>query len=623
MKRKPFTLFIHIALTVIFVGAMCTHFFGIQGDVTIADRGKTSTFAITSGPGGGVFPFEVELVSADVEFYPGTTTPMDFKSLIRINNRNYEVSMNNPAVVEGWRFYQSGMTADSSTFSISYDPFGIGITYCGYMLLAIGLVGFFFQRNTAWSALIRRRTAIVTLLIFVSFGSANSAELPTMQRSMATDMGKMYVYWNDRICPMQTMARDVTIKLYGSEEYKGMTPEQVLSGWLFYFDEWLRDYVTNNPEISDSEIDKSQKKLLERKTLITILGTGEAFRIYPYVTAEGYTDWLSLTGHRPAQMGLEQWKFMQTTMPRIKELLLLGKNIKADEEIMLLIENQKKYAGRVKLPSENKIIAEILYNRMARPFWGGVIAIILSVIYLYIGLSRRKSNMPIMLVAVSLLYLTTGAVVCAVIVSWWLSGHVPLSNGTEMMLFMATISLLIALTKKDNIIRGALILIAAMSLMVAGMASKTPQIGSLMPVLASSLLAVHVMFIMCAYVLFLLMAVLSLIALISKSAERKEDLSRLNRIILTPAVSLLAVGIMIGAVWANKSWGRYWGWDPKETCALLMLLIYAVPLHWAYSRLSWFRKPDILHRYLLIAIGTVLFTYFGANFLIPGLHSYA
>lgn len=623
MKRKPFTLLIHIALAVIFVGAMCTHFFGIQGDVTIADRGKTSTFAITSGTGGGVFPFEVELVSADVEFYPGTTTPMDFKSLISINNRNYEVSMNNPAVVEGWRFYQSGMTADSSTFSISYDPFGIGITYCGYILLAVGLIGFFFQRNTAWSALTRRRVALVALLIFVSFGSANSAELPTMQRPLAAEMGKIYVYWNDRICPMQTMARDVTLKLYGREEYRGLTPEQVLSGWLFYFDEWLRDYVTNNPEISDSEIDKSQKKLLERKTLITILGTGEAFRIYPYVTAEGYTDWLSLTGHRPAQMSLEQWKFMQNTMPRIKELLLLGKNIRADEEIMLLIENQKKYAGRIKLPSENKVIAEILYNRMARPFRVGVIVILLSVIYLYVGLSRRKFIRPIMLVAVSLLYLTTGAVVCTVAVSWWLSGHVPMSNGTEMMLFMAAISLIIALTKKDNIIRGALILIAAMALMVAGIASKTPQIGSLMPVLASPLLAVHVMSIMCAYVLFLLLAVLSLIAIISKNPERKEDLRRLNRIILTPAVSLLALGIMVGAVWANKSWGRYWGWDPKETCALLMLLIYSVPLHWASSRLSWFRKPDILHRYLLIAIVTVLFTYFGANFLIPGLHSYA
>lgn len=621
MMHKPFTLLIHIALVIILTGALCTHFFGIQGELTIKDHECGTMFTNTSGIGSNRLPFAVSLISADVDFYPGTTTPMDFKSIIRANNKDYHISMNKPAVIDGWRFYQSGMNTDSSTFTLSYDPWGIGITYLGYALLTIGLIGFFFQKKSAWRALVKRGSVVGLCLYFCS--SANASELPVMQRPLAADLGKVYVYWNDRISPMQTMAQDVTMKLYGSSTYKGMTAEQVLSGWLFYFDEWLTDYTANNPEIQDNDIDKKKKKLLERRYLITILGTGEAFKIYPYHTSEGYIEWLSLTGHRPSEMSLEQWQFMQTSMPHIKELLLHGKNIKADDEIKNLISNQKKYAGENVLPTATKIKVEIIYNRYVRPIYGGIIAIILSAIFLYIGLSKRKQGVWIKTILTVAHILLTVMVTGAVILSWWLSGHIPLSNGTEMMMFMSAISLIISLALKDKIVKGALLMVGEMCLLVAGMATKTPQIGTLMPVLASPLLSVHVMVIMCAYVLFILMAVLSLIGLISKNMNRKEELSRINRIILTPAVSLLALGIMIGAVWANQSWGRYWGWDPKETCALVMMLVYAVPLHWACKRCRRFREPNFLHLYLLIALATVLFTYFGANFLIPGLHSYA
>lgn len=422
---------------------------------------------------------------------------------------------------------------------------------------------------------------------------------------------------------MQTMARDVTVKLYGSDSYKGLTSEQVLSGWLFYFDEWFRDYAGYEPEISRTDFDKSRKKLLERKSLITLLGTGEAFRIYPYRTAGGYTEWLSLTGRRPAQMDLEQWVFMSKTLPTIKELLLSGRNIRADEELKVLIRNQKKYAGEEVLPSEKKLKAEVLYNRYARPLYLGLLVLLLSGFYLFAGLSGRCVKRLWRVSATVGLIVAVVLNLSAVGMIWWLGGHVPMSNGTEMMLFMSAVSLVTALAVRQFVVRGSLLLVSAMALMVAGMASRTPQIGSLMPVLASPLLALHVMVIMCAYVLFVLMAVLSVIALLTKKESLKTELCRLNRLILLPAVFLLAVGIMIGAVWANRSWGRYWGWDPKETCALVMLVVYSLPLHWASPRLSCFRRPRVLHVYLLVALATVLFTYFGANFLIPGLHSYA
>lgn len=622
MKRKPFTLLIHIALAVMLVGAMCTHYFGIQGEMTIKDSSKVSAFTKKSGPGDGCFPFEISLIAADVEFYPGTTTPMDFKSMIRVNDIDYTVSMNHPAIVDGWRFYQSGMNADTSTLSVSYDPWGIRITYFGYSLLAIGLIAFFFQKNTAWRSLIKRKVALI-MLVCVGSSGVSASELHVMQRPLAADFGKVYVYWNERICPMQTMARDVTVKLYGKDSYNGMTAEQVLSGWLFYFDDWLRDYIANNPEMNKSDIDKSKKKLLERKTLITMLGTGDAFRIYPYQTVSGYTEWMSLTERRPSQMSLEQWLFMQTSMPRIKEMLSKGKNIDADKEIKKLIESQIKYAGDNVLPSETKMKAEILYNRFARPIYGGIIAIALSIYYLYAGLSQRKFRRTIRMVTQMVLCLMAALAVGVVMLSWWLSRHIPLSNGPEMMLFMSALSLVSSLAIRRETVKGAILIVAGMALIVAGMASRTPQIGSLMPVLASPLLSLHVMVIMCAYVLFVLMAVLSVIALVSADKALKIEFCRINRIMLVPAVSLLAFGIMIGAVWANQSWGRYWGWDPKETCALIMMLVYSVPLHWASPKLKRFRQPKYLHIYLVLALITVLFTYFGANYLIPGLHSYA
>lgn len=242
---------------------------------------------------------------------------------LRIDSHDVNVSMNKVGEYDGWRFFQSGMDPDGSTLSVSHNPWGTGITYTGYILLGIGMIGFFFQRHTPWRALLRSRKTAVLLCLAMMRALCDAAELPAMQRPLASNLGKVYVYWNDRVCPMQTMARDVTLRLYDSDSYQGMTAEQVLSGWLFYYEEWLRDYEANAESVADAT-PKQRKAESEKLGLINWLGTGEAFKIYPYRTAEGHLEWLSLTGKRPSRMELEQWKFMQTTMPDIKENLLAG-----------------------------------------------------------------------------------------------------------------------------------------------------------------------------------------------------------------------------------------------------------------------------------------------------------
>lgn len=618
MKKTPFTLLIHIALAVILAGAIVTHFCGIQGTLTLPDGGEpVSRFDLTDGPGDGTLPFEISLESAEIVFYPGTTTPMDFRSHLLVDGLPVEVSMNNVALVRGWRFYQSGLSAADSTLAVSHDPWGIGITYCGYGLLVIGFVGFFFQRNTPWRALLRRRAAVLIILFLSAVGArAADSELPAMQRPLAANLGKAYVYWNDRICPMQTMARDVTARLYGGESYRGLTAEQVLSGWLFYYERWERDWREMHPGAPEG------KKAAEREALIRWLGTGEAFKIYPYRTADGHTEWLSLTGRRPSRMSLEQWRFMQTTMPRIEGLLLQGRNVAADGVVRELIGGQRLYAPPGTLPSDARMAAERVYNAAARPAAAAVVALVLALLCFVGGEASRLPISPDGVLAAG-----TWTVFLYVLVLmgalWWIGGHLPLSNGPETMLFMSFAALGGAALARERMLRGAFLLVGAMALFVAAMAGRTPRIGALMPVLSSPLLSVHVMLVMTSYVLFLLMAVLSAAGLCTGKKERQSALCRINRLILTPAVFLLGAGIFVGAVWANQSWGRYWGWDPKETCALVTFLVYALPLHWASPRLRAFRRPKVLHIYLLAAVLTVLFTYFGANYLLPGLHSYA
>lgn len=625
MFRQPLTLLIHIALAIIVAGAIVTHYYGIQGEVTLSEgKDATTDFVKKSGPGNSRFPFSVKLQSTDIDFYPGTTTPMDFSSHLIIGDKPVTVSMNKVAEIDGWRFYQSGISADSTRLSISYDPWGTGITYFGYALLFIGMAGFFFQRNTPWRSLLKSGTKTVPIILcFIAF-NANAAEnpaMPVMQRPLAAKLGKIYVYWNDRICPLQTMAYDVSQKLYGTKSYQGLTPEQVLSGWLFYFDTWEREYTEHHLEESDSE--KKQKTENERRALINWLGSGEAFKIYPYRTADGHMEWLSLTGRRPSQMSLEQWKFMQTTMPDIKKLLLMGRNIDAAGIIDDLKIGQIRYAGQENLPSDAAMQAERIYNRFANLLVPAIISLIIGIFYLYVAINGCCLKKIMTSGVTTVVFILMLYIIYLMASLWWISGHLPLSNGPEMMLFMGLFALICSLAAKSRMLKGAFVLVTAMTLFVGLMGGSTPRIGMLMPVLSSPLLSLHVMLVMTAYVFFLIMAILAATALATKNEITVNSLCRINRIFLVPAVFLLAAGIFVGAIWANQSWGRYWGWDPKETCALVMLLVYSVPVHWGSRQLKVFRKPKVLHCYLLCAVLTVVFTYFGANYLLSGLHSYA
>ena len=215
----------------------------------------------------------------------------------------------------------------------------------------------------------------------------------------------------------------------------------------------------------------------------------------------------------------------------------------------------------------------------------------------------------------------------------YVSGHWPLSNGYETMQFMAfaTALLTLALCRRFPFLLPFGFLLCGFTLLVSTIGQNPSQISQLMPVLASPLLSLHVVVIMLAYSLLAFTATGSLTALsLHLTARRKntaeaerqvELLAVTNRLMLYPALMLLAAGIFIGAVWANQSWGTYWSWDPKETWALVTLLVYAFPLH--VRSLPLLRRPLYFHLYIFLAFATVLMTYFGVNYLLGGMHSYA
>ena len=147
-------------------------------------------------------------------------------------------------------------------------------------------------------------------------------------------------------------------------------------------------------------------------------------------------------------------------------------------------------------------------------------------------------------------------------------------------------------------------------------------IHPLLPVLRSPFFSLHISTIVTAYALLLAIMVVGVIAVVKpKNTERLEKLKTLSTTMLYPAVALLAIGIFIGAVWANVSWGNYWSWDPKEVWALITLLVYAAPLHGKIWKT--FQKPLFFHIYCILAILSVLITYFGVNMFLGGVHAYS
>ena len=224
------------------------------------------------------------------------------------------------------------------------------------------------------------------------------------------------------------------------------------------------------------------------------------------------------------------------------------------------------------------------------------------------------------LVSTSFYLLVLSVFLC---ILWYYRGVFPAASGAEALLLLAVALTLLVFALRRM---GQSVLLRRVLLVVAGIVALIAIVGfewdsEVQPILRTPLLGVHVTTIIIAYALLAGAAVNALIALCTKDEKRRTQQALLGRLLLYPATMLLACGIFIGAVWANLSWGRYWGWDPKEVWALVTLLVCSIGFH-SHS-LRFISKPKAFHIFCIVAFLAVLFTYFGVSYLLGGLHSYA
>ena len=667
-------LLVHASFLVILLGAFTSWTMAESGTIHLRQNETTSTMKDEEGKTKEL-GFEVSLKNFNVVNYPGTDAPMDYVTTLTANTQEIKVSMNNIGSFNGYRFIQSGYDSDmqGTTLGVYHDPWGIGITYTGYALLFISLIATMVSKKTRMRHLYRKALslqgakawAVTALLAVSSFAtSANAQEMVKIDGDIADDFGKICVLYNSRITPINTVATSFVTKLCGKPTWDGLSSNQVFAGWIFdvpywetvkmieikekkaqellgingkwaSFDDFWDSY--NNYKLDaplkkaykdgDTKLQKQLRDADEKFNIIRMLYGGEMLKMFPYAGKQGHMQWFA-PGQPLGNLKLDEKElvFIKKSMDYLAESIITGDKARA-EEIAKKIYSYQHVRGKAVVPTKFRIYTETFYNKTNAQRLPVMLYLTLSLLLAIVstlslnnGKQKKTRLVSSVLTWVMLIHTTL-----LLALRWFVSGHLPMSNGYETMQFMAWATLIVTLVMQKRFLPVKQFgpLLSSFALLVAMITDGNPQITQLMPVLQSPLLSVHVMVIMFSYALFGLTALIGLQGLIAhhrKQEEKEQQLAALSQFLLYPAVALIAIGIFIGAIWANVSWGRYWSWDSKETWALITMLIYSVPLH---ADIKWLRKAQHMHIYMLLAFLSVLMTYFGVNYFLSGMHSYA
>jgi cytochrome c-type biogenesis protein CcsB len=301
-----------------------------------------------------------------------------------------------------------------------------------------------------------------------------------------------------------------------------------------------------------------------------------------------------------------------------------------------ILSAQYKFGGDVMLSPE-KIEAEVLYNKydifkklFSWYLYAGTFLFIVLIIQIF--KNNRLINISINVFKVAIIFLFVLHTL-SLIWRWYISGHAPWSDAYESMIYVAWATMFFGLAfgRKSDLTLASTTFIVSMILMIAHWSWMDPAIANLQPVLDSYWLMIHVAVIVGSYGPFALSMILGFVSLflmiLTNSSNRQimklniKELTLINEMSLTVGLVMLTIGNFLGGMWANESWGRYWGWDPKETWALISIMVYAFVLH---MRLI----PGLKSRFVysiasILSFASILMTYFGVNFYLAGLHSYA
>ncbi len=640
--RRPSVVALHLSFVVILAGALLTHLTAQQGIIHLRTGNSTNHY-LTQDMQEHPLPFTITLKNFEIRYHEGTHAPSDYISELDIDGIEATVSMNQIVSHKDIRLYQSSYDDDGqgSILAMNSDPWGIPVTYVGYALLFISLVWILVDPKGRYRQLLRRASIILLLACCSTAASAAPRVLP---QETADRFGHLYVVYNDRVCPMQTLALDFTKKLYGKRSYQSYTAEQVLTGFIFFYEDWkqepiikvknsemkqrlhIADYATYNsffshegyilgPYIQNKDIAKIDEKLM----LIMELHQGTPLKIFPY-TEKSKTVWYAPTSTLPATMNAEHQKYMREVFTLLNGEIQSGHYERASQFLDKMLQYQQTF-GQQSIPSDIRVKAERIYNHI--PFATILFMVCLTLGFLLFFLSIYRpswmnNSLPLALLLLAFLALTFGLAL-----RWMVTGTIPMSNGYETMLFLAWSVMLLAMlmSRRFPIMLTFGFLLAGFFLLVSHISQMDPQMTHLMPVLDSPLLTIHVSVIMMAFALLALTFITSVTALFFQ--KKSDEMWLLSQLMLFPALSCLGFGIFIGAIWANVSWGTYWSWDPKETWALITFMIYAAPAHRSIAGATTQRAMRGYHLYMTLAFLTILMTYFGVNYFLGGMHSYA
>lgn len=625
-RRLPVAL-LHVSFLVILLGAATSYLSSEKGYVHLLQGQDVQAFEDhDQATVMHRMPFKLRLDSFSIRTYPGTEAPMDFVSCVSVQDadgseQHLRISMNRIGTHRGYRLYQSSFDEGNrgSWITVNYDPWGTAISYLGYLMMGLSMIGLLFARKEEFLRLLHhpllRKSALLVGFFWMAATHATAADhvLPAFNRDKADSLANRQVIYNDRVAPFNTLARDFVVKLTGRASYGGLTPEQVVSGWLLRPDAWQHE-----PMILVKNSELRQRLGIE----------GKYARLTDFFDGNKYlleTWW----------KGIGQPQQAQTSFQKAVE--------EADEKVALILMLQNGSLirplpkdGSVQPLTETRVKAELLYNRLPLAkvlfmfdLFMGLVAFALLIMggmqgsssakspsrkqgrLLHAGQTLCRASLWISLLLVASLY---G-------LRWYVAGRVPLSNGYETMMFLALCTTVVALTlhRRFSVMLPFGLLLTGFALLVTHLGQMNPQVTPLVPVLLSPWLSLHVSTVMLSYAL---LAFIFLNAIVAFCLPRHaEMLMLLSRLLLYPAVFLLGIGIFLGAVWANQSWGSYWSWDSKETWALITFMMYGVAFH--AQSIGWLRTPKHFHTYTLLAFLTVLMTYVGVNYFLTGMHSYA
>lgn len=480
-----------------------------------------------------------------------------------------------------------------------------------------------------------------------------------------------------RMMPMNTFTSEILRKLHKSDKIGNLNSDQFMISLLAMPEMWMRvpfialgnDELANYYDLTPGEcayievfdangnyklqdkleeayarmpaertrFDKDLMKLDEQINIFHLLINHQMINLFPEESDPNHT-WYAPGDDLSAFSGKDSMfvtRIMDWYLAEVQEALQSGNWSKADEVTDMILTYQQAKNKTVDI-SEKKLQAELKYNKLEIFRWSKIGYLILGgllLIITFVRLFKQARWLKVVDVILGIgVLLVFHFHMMGMSMRWYIGGYAPWSNSYETMVYVAWATILagILFARKSRITLALATLFAGIILFVSGLNWMDPQINTLVPVLKSPWLMFHVAVIVAAYGFFGISCLIGMTNLVMMSITGKtkvsiltariKELSIVNEMSLLVGLALMTIGTFLGAVWANESWGRYWGWDPKETWALITMIVYVLVTHLHLVK-RW-NNAWTFNLFSVIAFASVLMTFFGVNYFLSGMHSY-